>query len=122
MTYTNDQIYSAIPQPPVVTSIDPTVHIVPGTPPFGSVPLTPSDTMGWMTSVSTMMEPDGSSVTNLSLVNAMDVLGAQLCPAACTMPPCAVTPPVFLARVTGATDTGTFESELYVRVCPDEHQ
>jgi hypothetical protein len=117
-----DQMYGAIPQPPVVTSIDPTVHIVPGTPPFSPVPLSPSDTTGWMTSVSTMMQPDGSSVTNLSLVSSMDVLGSQLCPAGCAAPPCPSTPPAFIVRVTGATDSGAFESELYVPMCPREMQ
>jgi hypothetical protein len=117
MGFAYDQMNGAIPQPPVVTSIDPTVHIVPGTPPFSPVPLSPSDTMGWMTSVSTMMQPDGSSLTNLSLTTSMDVLGSQLCPVGCITPPCPNPPPVFLARVTGATDSGAFESELYVPMC-----
>jgi hypothetical protein len=116
-----DEIFSAIPQPPVVTSVDPTVHIIPGTL-FAGTPLSPSDTMGWMTSESTMMEPDGSTVTDLSLVNVTDVLGSQLCPPGCTMPPCPMVPPVFLARVTGATDSGPFESELYVPMCPQVNQ
>ena len=119
MALTTDQIYATIPQPPVVMSVDATVHLVPGVSSFSCGPnIPPSDTTGWTAGASTMMDADGSSVSDLTLINNGDVLGSQLCPAGCTSPPCApTTPPVFLARINGTTDAGPFESELYVSNC-----
>jgi hypothetical protein len=108
------QVIAILPQPPMVTGADPTVHIIPDPAPFES-PMMPFDTTGWMALVGSMPEPNGTVATNIAFNQTTDVLGTQLCPA----PP--VNPmhpgPALLARITGATSGGPFESEVFLRFC-----
>ncbi len=120
MAFVTDEIFATVSQPPRLSTVDPRVHIVPGTSvAFGGMTMAPMDTLGWMGTTSSMVEPDGRSVTSLSLVNSMDVLGAGLCPTGCVSPPCMgmPPPPVFIARVTGQSATGPYATELYVQIC-----
>jgi hypothetical protein len=114
-----DQLFAAVPEPPTITSVDANVHVIPGTAGiWGAMPMMPFDTTGWTSAETTMTEPDGKTATNVTLANMTDVLGVELCPVPPPMPnPMQPPPPVFLARITGATSAGPFMSELYVDFC-----
>jgi hypothetical protein len=58
---------------------------------------------------------DGTTDSEVEMIQGADALGSTLCPQ-CTTTPCPMSP-AFIARITGTTNEGAFTSELFVGEC-----
>ncbi|MFO0569748.1 MAG: hypothetical protein U0263_29125 [Polyangiaceae bacterium] len=119
--FVSTQLMGAFPHAagPGISSVSSNVRVVPFTAPFGGgPPLAPVDTSGWNVYLSESTIPaTGELATNLSALNDQDVLG-EICPVAAPLDAALPTPPpIFFAQLTGQGPSGSFASELVVRLC-----
>lgn len=109
--FTSTTLRLPFPASTKVTSVDPTIHMIPVA--WMSGPIAPLDITGWMGTVGLS---NGYLTADLHLDT--DPFGTTLCPKPSTMPdPSAPTPPLFLARTKGLADGAAFSSEVYVLNC-----
>ncbi len=99
-----------------LTSVDPTIHVIPQRSFFDpGPPLAPHDTTGWMGSANESGETPPRS--QLQAFSTEDTLGLELCPPPMDPGPGYVPPPVFLARLTGQGQRGAYATEVFVGAC-----
>ena len=118
--FTWTDLYAYVPhgEGGAVTGIDSEVRVLPSSDPFGGLPIDPFDTTGWSAWVGETDLPGTGAATQVSLHADGDPLGLEVCPVTPPEPgPEDPLPPVFLARLTGTTESGPLSTEVYVRMC-----
>ncbi|MBK8996460.1 MAG: hypothetical protein IPM35_12025 [Myxococcales bacterium] len=118
---TSTTLYGQFPHEPGpgVTSVDPSIRIVPFASPFGGgTPVAPFDTTGWTVNLSESNIPVTAELsTSLNAFSDKDLLG-DACPLPAPMDAALPTPPpFFFARLTGQGPLGAFSGELVVSMC-----
>lgn len=102
-----------------ITSVEPTVHVIPGfATAFGDPRmLAPFDSTGWAATVSETTTPMGA-MSQISMT-AETALPMEICPAPSLEPPGPGVPPspVFLVAIEGASERGAYRTEAYANYC-----
>jgi len=119
-TFTNTTVWSAFRHPAgssKITSVGPDARIIPFPAPYSSTPpLNAFDSSGWTGSASETTI-DGQEMSQFQAYNATDVLGTDICPSLDNSDPFPEPQPIYLARFSGQTSEGAFESEILVDIC-----